>query len=43
MFEVGEYILITGGTKGTIGDIVYSTKVTKKSFLVVDTKVEKNL
>ena len=38
--EVGEYMIITGGTKGVIGDIVYSTKVTKKSVHVVDTKGE---
>jgi hypothetical protein len=36
--KVGEYMIITGGTKGVIGDIVYSTKVTKKSVFVVDIK-----
>ena len=38
MLEVGEYMIITGGTKGIIGDIVYSTKVTNKSVHVVDIK-----
>ena len=41
--EVGEYMIITGGTKGIIGDVVYSTKVTNKSVFVVDIKGEKNL
>jgi preprotein translocase subunit YajC len=34
--KVGEYMIITGGTKGVIGDIVYSTRVTSKSVFVND-------
>ena len=36
-------MIITGGTKGIIGDVVYSTKVTNKSVFVVDIKGEKIL
>jgi hypothetical protein len=39
-FVVGEYVKIIGGTKGTIGEVVYTTKLTKKSIHVVDTKGE---